>query len=74
MIFLSPPMPGNNAVHVGMETQLLAPCMEYTDDARCCPKMFCILSKDVESVSGGLEQQVEHRFAVVDDHAVEIMG
>ena len=38
----SKPGAGNDAVHMHMVVDFLVPCMEYLDDAGCCPEMFFV--------------------------------
>src|SRR6185312_6690024 len=58
---------------VRMKAQLLAPCMQHTDDARSSSKMFFIFCKSEQCCRRCIKKQFIQKLSMPHDYTVQLM-
>lgn len=70
---LGQPTAGHNAVQVGMEREVLAPCMENGDHGRLRAEMLMVAGKSLHSLPGDPEEQAIDHPGMTHGQGIELM-
>jgi len=65
---------GYDGMYMGMEPELLSPCMEHGDHAHLCAEVFRVSSQRFHATGTGFEEHVVESFGIAEAPGVEHFG